>query len=151
MDIILIENVDGLGNIGEMVSVKPGYARNYLLPRQFAVEANPRNVKEFEHQKRQAQRKLEKRTQEAQLIKNKIEAIACVVSHRASEDGKLFGSVTNMELAEKMAAAGVEIDRKKIVLAEPIKTLGEHEVAVKLDAGVVATLKVTVEASSEEE
>ena len=151
MDIILIENVDGLGNIGEMVSVKPGYARNYLLPRQFAVEANPRNVKEFEHQKRQAQRKLEKRTQEAQLIKNKIEAIACVVSHRASEDGKLFGSVTNMELAEKMAAAGVEIDRKKIVLAEPIKTLGEHEVPVKLDAGVVATLKVTVEASSEEE
>ena len=151
MDIILIENVDGLGNIGEMVSVKPGYARNFLLPRQFAVEANPRNVKEFEHQKRQAQRKLEKRTQEAQLIKNKIEAIACVVSHRASEDGKLFGSVTNMELAEKMAAAGVEVDRKKIVLAEPIKALGEHEVPVKLDAGVVATLKVTVEASSEEE
>ncbi len=151
MEIILIENVDGLGNIGEMVNVKPGYARNYLLPQKFAVEANPRNVKEFEHQKREAQRKLEKRTQAAELIKNKIEAIACVVSHRASEDGKLFGSVTNMELAEQMTAAGVEIDRKKIVLAEPIKSLGEHEVPVKLDAGVVATLKVTVEASSEEE
>jgi len=151
MKVILTENVDGLGNIGELVKVKPGFARNYLLPRQFAVEANPRNVKEFEHQKRQAQRKLEKRTQEAELIKKKIESISCVVSHRASEDGKLFGSVTNMELAEKMAAAGVEIDRKKIVLAEPIKSLGEHDVPVKLDAGVVATLKVVVEASSEEE
>lgn len=151
MEVILIENVDGLGNIGEMVKVKPGYARNYLLPQQFAVEANPRNVKEFEHQKREAQRKLEKRTQAAELIKNKIEALACVVSHKASEEGKLFGSVTNMELAEKLVAAGVEIDRKKIVLAEPIKALGVHEVPVKLDAGVVATLKVTVEASSEEE
>lgn len=150
MKVILTENVDGLGNIGELVNVKPGFARNYLLPRQFAVEANPRNVKEYEHQKREAQRKLEKRTQEAELIKNKIEKISCVVAHRASEDGKLFGSVTNMELAEKMAAAGVEIDRKKIVLAEPIKALGEHDVPVKLDAGVVATLKVTVEAEAEE-
>ena len=150
MEVILTENVDGLGNIGEMVNVKPGYARNFLLPRHFAVESNPRNVKEFEHQKREAQRKLEMRTKEAEVIKSKIEAIACVVSHRASEDGKLFGSVTNMELAEKIIAAGVEIDRKKIVLAEPIKSLGAHEVPVKLDAGVVATLKVTVEASSEE-
>ncbi len=149
MEMILTENVDGLGNIGEMVNVKPGYARNYLLPRHFAVEANPRNVKEFEHQKRQALRKLEMRTKEAELIKRKIEAIACVVSHRASEDGKLFGSVTNMEIAEKLLAAGVEIDRKKIVLAEPIKSLGLHEVPIKLDAGVVATLKVTVEASGE--
>ena len=151
MKVILTENVDGLGNIGEMVNVKPGYARNFLLPRKFAVDANPRNVKEFEHQKRQAQRKLEKRTQEAELIKNKIEKISCVVSHKASEEGKLFGSVTNLELAERLAAAGVEIDRKKIVLAEPIKTLGTHEVPVKLDAGVVATLKVTVEASKEAE
>ena len=151
MEVILIENVDGLGNIGEMVNVKPGYARNFLLPRSFAVEANPRNVKEFEHQKREAQRKLEMRTKEAELIKGKIEAIACVVTHRASEDGKLFGSVTNMELAERIIAAGIEIDRKKIVLAEPIKSLGLNEVPVKLDAGVVAILKVTVEASSEEE
>lgn len=151
MEVILTENVEGLGNIGEMCNVKPGYARNFLLPRHYAVEANPRNVKEFEHQKRQAQRKLEMRTKEAEVIKNKIEAIACVVSHRASEEGKLFGSVTNMELAEKLTAAGVEIDRKKIVLAEPIKSLGLHEVPIKLDAGVVATLKVTVEASIEAE
>jgi len=149
MKIILTENVEGLGTIGDLVTVKPGYARNYLLPRKYAVEANPANVKEFEHQKRQAQRKLEKLTKESELLKGKIEAIACVVSHRASEDGKLFGSVTNIELAEKLAAAGVEIDRKRIVLAEPIKSLGAHSVPVKLDAGVVASLKVTVEAAAE--
>lgn len=149
MNIILTENVDGLGNIGDLVTVKPGYARNYLLPRKLAVEANQGNVKEFEHQKRQAQRKLEKLTKESELLKGKIEALACSVSHRASEDGKLFGSVTNIELAEQLAAAGLEIDRKRIVLAEPIKSLGEHTVPVKLDAGVVAELKVTVEASAE--
>jgi len=149
MKVILIENVEKLGNIGDLVNVKPGFARNFLLPRKCAVEANPGNVKEFEHQQRQAQRKLEKLTQESELIKKKIEALSCVVSHRASEDGKLFGSVTNMELAEKLVAAGLEIDRKRIVLAEPIRSLGVHSVPVKLDAGVVATLKVTVEAASE--
>jgi large subunit ribosomal protein L9 len=149
MKVILTENVEKLGNIGDLVNVKPGYARNFLLPRKCAVVANQGNVKEFEHQQRQAQRKLEKLTQESELIKKKIEALACVVTHRASEDGKLFGSVTNMELAEKLAAAGLEIDRKRIALAEPIKSLGAHEVPVKLDAGVVATLKVTVEAAAE--
>ncbi len=149
MKIILTENVEGLGTIGDLVTVKPGYARNFLLPRKCAVEANPANVKEFEHQKRQAQRKLEKLTKESELLKGKIEAVACVVSHRASEDGKLFGSVTNIELVEKLTAAGVAIDRKRIVLAEPIKSLGEHIVPVKLDAGVVANLKVTVEAAAE--
>jgi len=149
MKVILIENVEKLGNIGDLVNVKPGYARNFLLPRKCAVEANPGNVKEFEHQQRQAQRKLEKLTHESELVKKKIEALSCVVSHRASDDGKLFGSVTNMELAEKLVAAGLEIDRKRIVLAEPIRSLGVHSVPVKLDAGVVATLKVTVEAASE--
>ena len=150
MKIILNENVEGLGNIGDLVSVKPGYARNFLLPRKKAVVADEKNVKEFEHQKRQADRKLEKVTQEAEIIKNKIEQISCVISHRAGEEGKLFGSVTNIELAEKIAAAGLDIERKKIVLAEPIKTLGEHEVPVKLGAGVTAILKVVVEASEEE-
>jgi len=150
MKVILNENVEGLGNIGDLVSVKPGFARNFLLPRKMAVLADEKNVKAFEHQKRQAERKLEKVTKEAEIVKAKIEKVSCVVSHRAGEEGKLFGSVTNIELAEKLAAAGVEIDRKNIVLAEPIKTLGEHDVTVKLDAGVSATLKVVVEASEEE-
>jgi large subunit ribosomal protein L9 len=150
MKVILNENVEGLGNIGDLVNVKPGYARNFLLPRKMAVVADEKNVKEFEHQKRQAERKLERATKEAELVKDRIEKVSCVVSHRAGEEGKLFGSVTNIELAEKLAEAGVEIERKNIVLAEPIKTLGEHEVPVKLDAGVTATLKVVVEASEEE-
>ena len=94
MNIILTENVEGLGKIGDLVKVKPGYARNFLVPRGFAVEANPRNVKELEHQKRQMERKLQKLTQEAEVLKGQIEKVPCVFSLRASEEGKLFGSVT---------------------------------------------------------
>lgn len=147
MNIILTENVDGLGAIGEQVKVKLGYARNYLLPRGFAVEASTRNVKELEHQKRQIERKKQKLTQASELLKQKIEAVPCSFAHRAGEDGKLFGSVTTMEIEAKLAQAGIEIDRKKIQLAEPIKTLGDFEVPVKLPAGVVASIKVTVVAA----
>ncbi|PLY01066.1 MAG: 50S ribosomal protein L9 [Desulfuromonas sp.] len=150
MKVILNENVEGLGGIGELVNVKPGYARNFLLPRNKAVVADEKNVKEFEHQKRQAERKLEKLTAEAASLKDKVEGVSCTVVHRAGDDGKLFGSVTNIELAEKLAEAGLDIDRKQIVLLQPIKSLGEHEVPVKLNAGVTATLKVVVEASEEE-
>jgi large subunit ribosomal protein L9 len=144
MDIILTENVDGLGKIGDMVKVKPGYARNFLVPRGLAVEASTRNVRELEHQKREAERKRQRLTQEAEAIKARIEKLTCVFAHRASEEGKLFGSVTAIEIAEKLAAAGIEIDRRKIQLEEPIKTLGEHEVPVKLPAGVTAQLKISV-------
>ena len=150
MKVILNENIEGLGTIGDLVNVKPGYARNFLLPRKMAVVADEKNVKEFEHQKREAERKLEKLTQDASSLKEKVEAVSCVVAHRAGEEGKLFGSVTNIELVEKLVEAGLEIDRKQILLKEPIKTLGEHEVPVKLNAGVTATLKVVVEASEEE-
>jgi len=146
VNIILQENVDGLGVIGDQVSVKPGYARNYLVPKGLALVANAKNVKELEHQKRQLARKLEKATKDAEAIKARIEKVACEFSQRASEEGKLFGSVTSMDLEAKIQAAGIEIDRKKIQLAEPIKSLGEHVVAIKLDAGVVAELKVVVNA-----
>jgi large subunit ribosomal protein L9 len=149
MEIILTENVEGLGTIGDQVNVKPGYGRNYLVPRGLAVAANTRNVKEMEHQKRQLERKVQKVTQAAELLKAKIEAVSCVLTHRAGEEGKLFGSVTSMEIEAKLAEAGVEIDRKKIQLAEPIRSLGEHEVPVKLDAGVVATIKISVVATEE--
>lgn len=148
MNIILTENVDHLGSIGELVTVKPGYARNYLIPGGLAVEANPRNVKELEHQKRQLERKVEKLTQAAELLKRKIEGVACVFTHRASEEGKLFGSVTTMEIEAKLAEAGVEVDRKKMQLAEPIKTLGDHQVPVKLQPGIVATINIKVVAAA---
>ncbi|MDY0269603.1 50S ribosomal protein L9 [Trichloromonas sp.] len=144
MNIILTENVENLGTIGQMVKVKPGYARNFLIPGGMAMEANPRNVKELEHRKRQLERKLQKLTQGAELLKKQIEALSCTFAHRAGEDGKLFGSVTSMEIGAKLAEAGIEIDRKKIVLEEPIKTLGDYQVPVKLPAGVVATVKISV-------
>jgi large subunit ribosomal protein L9 len=147
MNIILTENVDGLGKIGDLVEVKPGYARNYLLPRAMALDANPRNVKELEHQKRQLERKMQRLSQEAEVLKKRLEAVPCSFVLRAGEEGKLFGSVTTMEIAEKLAAAGIEIDRKKIQLDEPIKALGEYEVPIKLQAGLTATVKVSVEAA----
>lgn len=146
VNIILKENVDGLGVIGDQVAVKPGYARNYLVPKGLAIVADARNVKELEHQKRQLTRKLEKATKDAEAIKSRVEAVKCEFVQRASEEGKLFGSVTSMDLEAKLQEAGIEIDSKKIQLSEPIKSLGEHVVTIKLDAGVVAELKVTVNA-----
>lgn len=149
MNIILKENVDGLGVIGDLVTVKPGYARNYLVPKGLAMVANESNVKELDHQKRQMARKLEKARTDAEGVKVRVEKVSCEFSQRAGEDGKLFGSVTSMDIEEKIQAAGLDLDRKKIQLAEPIKSLGEHIVNVKLDAGVVAELKVVVTAIEE--
>ncbi len=151
MDIILKENVDGLGIIGEQVAVKAGYARNFLLPKGLAIVADMSSVKELEHQKRQLTRKLEKATKDAEAIKARIEKVACEFVQRAGEEGKLFGSVTSMDIEAKLTAAGIEIDRKKIQMGDAIKTLGEHEVNVKLDAGVIAVINVVVKPLEEEE
>jgi large subunit ribosomal protein L9 len=148
-NVILRENVDGLGTIGDVVTVKAGYARNYLLPQGLASVADSRNVKELEHQKRQLARKLEKVTKDAEGVKARIEKVTCEFTQRAGEEGKLFGSVTSMDLEAKLQEAGIEIPRKKIQLGEPIKSLGEHIVPVKLDAGVVAELKVIVTAEEQ--
>jgi large subunit ribosomal protein L9 len=130
-----------------MVKVKPGYGRNFLVPQGLAVEANPRNVKELDHQKRQLERKMLKVLQATEFLKGEIEKVTCEFTLRASEEGRLFGSVTSMEIAERLAAAGVEVDRKKIQLDEPIKALGEFSVPVKLQAGVTASIKVKVAAA----
>lgn len=151
MDIILKENVDGLGIIGEQLSVKAGYARNYLVPKGLAIVADKASVKELDHQKRQLSRKLEKATKDAEVIKARIEKVVCEFTQRAGDEGKLFGSVTSMDIEAKLTEAGLEIDRKKIQLVDAIKTLGEHEVNVKLDAGVVAQVKVVVKPLAEEE
>lgn len=144
MNVILTENVKGLGNMGDVVKVKPGYARNFLLPNKLAVEASTRNLSELEHHRRQLARKAEKLSQEAAAVKGRIEALEIVLAHRAGEEGKLFGSVTTMEIEAELAAKGLAIDRRKILLDQPIKSLGAHEVEIKLNAGVSATLKVRV-------
>ena len=127
-----------------MVKVKPGYGRNYLVPQGLAVEASVRNIKELEHHKRQLAHKAEKLSKEAAAVRARIEAVECTFVHKASEEGKLFGSVTTKEIAEALAAKGIEIDRRKILLDQPIKELGVHEVDVKLNAGVNAVIKVNV-------
>lgn len=144
MKVILKENIENLGRIGDIVKVAPGYARNYLLPKGFAAEANLKNTKAMEHAKRQMEYKKNKVLEQAKQFAARIEAINLVLPHQAGEEGKLFGSVTNMELAEKLKAQGVEIDRKKIALAEPIKQLGEYQVAIKIHPEVSANLKVNV-------
>ena len=147
MKLILKENIEHLGQIGDIVKVAPGYARNYLLPKGLAIEATEKNAKALEHAKRQLAYKKNKSLEAARNLVAKLEALSVALTHQAGEEGKLFGSVTNMEIAAFLKENGLEIDRKKIVLAEPIKQLGEYTVPVKVHPEVSATLKVTVSAA----
>jgi large subunit ribosomal protein L9 len=144
MKVILQENIENLGHIGDVVKVAPGYARNFLIPKGFALLANEKNTKALAHAKRQLEYKKNKMLEGAKGIAARIEALTLNLIHNAGEEGKLFGSVTNMELAEQLKAQGIEIERKKIVLAEPIKQLGDYTVAVKIHPEVTANLKVVV-------
>ena len=145
--IILREEVHGLGDAGAMVSVRPGYARNFLLPQGKAVIATQDRVKEIEHQKRVIDEKLSRDLKDLEAIKSRIESISLEFSAQAGEEGKLFGSVTAQQLADRLAEQGVEIDRRKISLADPIRTLGEHTVTVRLRGELAAELKVKVKAN----
>lgn len=147
MKVILQENLDNLGQIGDIVKVAPGYARNYLLPKGYAIEATEKNAKALEHAKRQLAYKKNKALEAAKNLAAKLEAVAVALTHQAGEEGKLFGSVTNMEIAAFLKEKGFEIDRKKLALAEPIKQLGEYSVPVKIHPEVTATIKVTVSAA----
>jgi large subunit ribosomal protein L9 len=144
MKVILQENLENLGHIGDVVKVAPGYARNYLIPKGYALLANEKNTKALEHAKRQLEYKKNKVLEQAKALAAKIEAITLNLLHQAGDEGKLFGAVTNMEISEQLKAQGVDIDRKKIVLAEPIKQLGEYGVTVKIHPEVAANLKVVV-------
>lgn len=144
MKVILQENMENLGHIGDVVKVAPGYARNYLIPKGFAMLANERNTKALEHAKRQLEYKKNKVLELAKGVAAKIEGLVLNLAHQAGDEGKLFGSVTNMELAEQLKSHGFEIDRKKIALADPIRQIGEYSVPVKIHPEVIATLKVIV-------
>jgi len=144
MKVILKENIETLGQIGDIVKVAPGYARNYLLPKGFAIEATLKNAKALEHAKRQLEYKRNKVLEGGKQLAAKLEGLSVAIAHQAGEEGKLFGSVTNIELAAKLKELGVEIDRKKIVLPEPIKQVGEFTATVKVHPEVSATLKITV-------
>ena len=146
MQVILRDDVPNLGRPGDVVRVRPGYARNFLLPRNLAVEANPKNLRAFEHQKRLALLRREAKRNEALKVKDRLEQLTIEVTARAGEGGKLFGSVTNIDIERALSGQGIALDRRRIILAEPLKELGEFVVPVRVDADVEASLKLKIAA-----
>ena len=146
--LILRESVHGLGEAGDLVTVKPGFARNFLLPEGKAILATEGNVRELEHKQRVVAAKVAKERKEQTALRDRIQAVTLAVAARAGEEGKLFGSVTSAQIAELLAAQGVEVDRRRIQLDEPIKEIGEHAVEIRLQRDLVARVKVVVTAES---
>ncbi|GEJ58663.1 50S ribosomal protein L9 [Anaeromyxobacter diazotrophicus] len=146
MKLILREDVENLGKGGELVDVKPGFGRNYLLPRGLAVTANPKNVRELEHQKKIAEAKAAKMKASAEAVAKRLAETPITLKRKVGEQDKLYGSVTALDVVEALAARGLQLDRRTIDLSEPIKTLGDFEVPVKLHREVVGKAKVKVEA-----
>ncbi|MDD4956978.1 MAG: 50S ribosomal protein L9 [Candidatus Omnitrophica bacterium] len=144
MKVILIKDVESLGQIGDEMEVKDGYARNYLIPNKFVIEATPGAVSILEQKKRQKERRERKLMEAAGQLAEKIAALSITVSMEAGEEDKLFGAVTSEVIAEYLAAEGIEIDKKKIVLDDPIKALGVYNVEIKLHPEVKAQARVWV-------
>jgi large subunit ribosomal protein L9 len=144
MEVILKEDIPNLGKMGEVVRVRDGYARNYLLPRSLVLIADKKNLKAFEHQKRIIADQRERALKQAQTLSGKLASVSLTIPVKAGEEGKLFGSVTNMDIEKALREKGFDMERRKIHLTEPIKTLGEFEVPVRLTAEVTALVKVSV-------
>ena len=145
MKVILQQDVANLGDMGQIVRVKDGYGRNFLIPRGFAVIADERNVRRLNHQQSIAQAKAAKETEAAEAIAKQISETQISITREAGEDDKLFGAVTNRDIADSLKEAGIEVDRRKIELSEPIKSLGRFEVSIGLNRGVKATVVVFVQ------
>jgi large subunit ribosomal protein L9 len=148
MRIILKNEVEHLGTFGDIVKVAPGYARNYLIPKGLAAEATPGNLRQFEAEKGAFLKKMQVKIESAEALKAKLDAVKLSFTRKTSEEGKLFGSVTQHDIEEGLRAQGFEIERKNIVLADQIKALGTYTVSVKLLFQVVAN--VTVDVTKEE-
>lgn len=144
MQVILLEDIPSLGKIGDMVKVSDGYGRNYLIPKKKAVFATEKNLKTLQHEKALVQQRLGKMKKDAVKMAQEIEKLSCTFAKNVGESGKLFGSVTSMEIEAFLKENGMDVDRKKIILEEPIKNLGIYNVAIKLQPEVTAHLKVWV-------
>ncbi|MFO7803713.1 MAG: 50S ribosomal protein L9 [Desulfovermiculus sp.] len=150
MEVILRTDMENLGKLGDVVKVKSGYARNYLIPKELAMLATPGNLKVFEQQRRKLQQKLDKARAEAQSLAEKLEETIVEIPVRVGEGDKLYGSVTSAMISDALAHKGLEIDKKNIEMENPIRSLGEHQVPVKLYSGVRPELKVNVVRHGEE-
>lgn len=144
MKVILRRDMDELGLEGTIVNVKEGYARNYLIPKGFALVADNQNIKLIEMQKKKIEINRLKAKEDAEKVAKDLEGVVITISHKAGEEDKLFGSVTSMDIADEMENKGFPIDKKKIILDKPIKTLGEYDVKVKLHPQVMGFIKVIV-------
>jgi large subunit ribosomal protein L9 len=148
MKVILKQNVESLGKAGDLVKVADGYARNFLVPKGLAAEANSRNLKVFEHEKQQILQQAEKIQKQAEDTAARLNAVTCTIARRVGEQEKLFGSVGAKDIEDALVAQGIEIGKKSVLLDEPIKALGEFPVRIKLSAGVTGEIKVVVVAES---
>ena len=144
MELILKKTVDTLGEEGDIVKVKPGYARNYLIPKEIAVIANKSNRAILEQEKAVIEKRREKQRQESEALSKKIAGTTITVEHRVGDEEKLFGSVTAADIAEKLTEIDIQVDKKNILLSEPIKTLGEFVIPVKVGYQMTTEIKVTV-------
>ena len=144
MEVILKEDIANVGKIGEVVRVRDGYARNYLLPRGLVLIANKKNLMTYEHQKKVVADQKQKIMRRAQSVAEQLAAVSLMIPMKSGEEGRLFGSVTNIQIEKALKAKGVDVDRRKIQLSEPIKTIGDHEVAIRLSADLTVPLKVFV-------
>ncbi len=144
MNVILRENVASLGKAGDTIKVSDGYARNFLIPKGLALEANIKNLKTQEHARKHILQVQEKEKKHADTLIQKLAGITCTIARRVGEQDKLFGSVGTKDIEKALADQGVEIDRKNILLEEPFKALGEFPVKIKLPAGAVGEVKVQI-------
>ncbi len=144
MEIILRQDYEQLGKMGEVVTVKDGFARNYLIPKGIAYVATKTNKKRFENELQMQNWRKEKEKRAAEEMAKKLETVSCTIPVQVGEEEKLFGSVTSQNIADALAALGYEVDRRKIQLDEPIKSLGIYSVPIKLHPEVTATVKVWV-------
>jgi large subunit ribosomal protein L9 len=144
MEIILLQDLDELGLEGDILRVANGYARNYLIPRGMAFEATPQNVKSLELRRKKIELRKVKAKEQAEQLKEKMSEILVQLTQKAGEEGKLYGSVTSMDIAAELENQGVVVDRRKIMLDKPIKVLGEFEVPVRIYPQVTAIIKVVV-------
>jgi large subunit ribosomal protein L9 len=144
MKIILRKDVEKLGKAGEIIETKRGYARNYLIPQGFAIEASTANMKIIEQEKASAQRRFQQEVGSAEELAAQLNTVSVTAAIQVGEEDRVFGAITNQNIADLLAEKGYEIDRKKIILEEPIKALGVFEVPIKIHSEVEAKIKVWV-------
>jgi large subunit ribosomal protein L9 len=145
MKVILADDIRGLGHRGDTVTVKPGYARNFLFPQGVAYEATDANVRKLGEERKKYDQKMLNEKGVAEDVARKVEGLTIVVSKKAGDESQLYGSVTSSDIADALAAKGIEVDRRRVELTEPIRRLGAHTVHVRLHRDVVATVTVDVQ------